>query len=222
MRGDDMAEMDMSSGIELLQRRGKILQALLIGGALISVATLAGQIAELNGVISLESEQFSQAEMLYALTGIGYLLLLLATYILFGMWIYRAAANIVAAQTEGFDYTPGWAVGWLFIPIANLFKPYGAMRQIYNASNGRGVNVIDEGNWLLRAWWAAWLVVSIAGNISFRLSLRAETPEDIRASLEVDALATAAGFFLYPLAYLLVKRITDAQKHRLTSAQIFA
>lgn len=85
MRGDVMAKMDLSSGIELLQRRRMILQALLISGALISVATLAGQIAQLNGVISLESEQFSQAEILYALTAIGYLLLLLATYILFGM-----------------------------------------------------------------------------------------------------------------------------------------
>ena len=36
------------------------------------------------------------------------------------------------------------------------------------------------------------------------------------------AASTATGLVLYPLAYLLVKRITAAQKERLTSAQIFA
>jgi hypothetical protein len=217
-----MAEMSLADGIDLLQRRGKVLQALLIAGLILSVAMMAGQIAELNGIISLEGEEFTQSELLYGLTAIAYLLLLIGTYVIFGMWIYRAAANVVAAQVPGFDYTPSWAVGWLFIPIANLFKPYGAMRQIDNASQGADGGALNQGNWLLRSWWAAWLIVSIAGNISFRLSLRAETPEDIRSSLEADAVATAVGFVLYPLAYLLVRRITRAQKERLTAAHIFA
>ena len=217
-----MAEMSLGDGIDLLQRRARIVEVMLIGGLLVSVATLAGQIAERNGIISLESEQLTQAEMLYGLVILSYMLLLIATYVVFSLWIYRAAANIVAAQTVGFDYSPGWAVGWLFVPIANLFKPYGAMRQIYNASHGRDANSIDEGNWLLRAWWAAWLVMSIAGNISFRLSLRADTPEEVRTALEIDAASTATGLVLYPLAYLLVKRITAAHKERLTSAHIFA
>ena len=217
-----MAEMNLTDGIDLLQRRGKILQAVLVGGLLLSVAMMAGQIAELNGTISLEGEEFTPFAMLYGFTAIAYLLLLIGTYILFGMWIYRAAANVVTAQADGFEYSAGWAVGWLFIPIANLFKPYAAMRQIDNASHGRPVNALNEGDWLLRSWWAAWLVVSIAGNISFRLSLRANTPEEIRTGLEIDLFATVVSFILYPLAFLLVRRITQAQQERLNAANIFA
>ncbi len=217
-----MADLHLSDGIALLQRRGKILQALLLSGLVLSLSLLIGQIGELNGWVSLDHDQFTPMDSLYAVAAVVHLLLQIITHVIFGMWIYRAAANVVAAQVSGFDYTPGWAVGWLFVPIANLFKPYAAMLQIDNASRGRDGHGLDQGNLLLRLWWGAWLISNIVGNISFRLSLRAETPAQIRSSLEADTATTATGLFLYPLAYLLVTRITQAQQERLNAAHIFA
>lgn len=216
-----MAQMSLSEGIDLLQQRGKFVEALLIAGFLLSIAMLAGQLAELNGFVTLDGDEITQSDMLYGLTALTYLVVLLVTYIVFGMWIYRAAANVITAQVAGFEYSAGWSVGWLFVPIANLFKPYLAMRQIYNASHGENGGALNSGNGILRSWWAAWLVMSISSNIAFRLAMRADTPEEVRTSLEVDSFSTAAGLILYPLAYVLVRRITRAQKERLTSAHIF-
>ena len=41
-------------------------------------------------------------------------------------WIYRA--NFNAHQLGGgLSMTPGWSIGWYFIPVANLWKPYQGM-----------------------------------------------------------------------------------------------
>jgi hypothetical protein len=53
----------------------------------------------------------------------------LAAFVLVGVWIYRANANAHALGGD-LSVSPGWAVGWFFVPIACLFKPYLAMRRL--------------------------------------------------------------------------------------------
>jgi hypothetical protein len=74
-------------------------------------------------------------------------------------WIYGAAQNACAMRR--IDLTPGWAVGWFFIPIANLFKPFMVMRDIWFASGGRDKGTGSEGFNAITGWW----VCQIAGNI---------------------------------------------------------
>ena len=38
-----------------------------------------------------------------------------------GMWIYRAHANLRLVDVDGLIFTPGWSVGWYFVPVASLF-----------------------------------------------------------------------------------------------------
>lgn len=217
-----MAEMGLAEGIDLLARRAKIVKALLAAGLLSLVAMLVGEVAELQGLISLDNADLDNAEGLYAaVLSVNWLILIL-TYVVFGMWIYRAAANVDAASVPGFRYTPGWAVGWHFVPIANLFKPFSAMRQIWNASHGNETGDIDRGNGFLTLWWACWIITSIIANIAFRLSLNADTAEEFRSVLELEILSSVVSLALYPLAYRLVERTTRAQQERLTSAHIFA
>ena len=76
-------------------------------------------------------------------------------------WIYLANANAHALGAEGMQFTPGWAVGWYFVPIASLWKPYQAMKEIWQASaagtDWRGVRVPR----LLPWWWACWLISTL-------------------------------------------------------------
>ena len=51
--------------------------------------------------------------------------------ITFLKWIYRTNFNLRALSQERMSFTPGWSVGWYFVPIANLFKPYQAMKEIW-------------------------------------------------------------------------------------------
>jgi len=217
-----MAEMSLGDGIDLLQRRAKIVKAMLVGGWLLLVLMMIGEIAELQGLINLErAGEVTNLAGLYAMVILANSLLLIATYVVFGMWIYRAAANVVAAMVPGFDYTAGWAVGWYFVPLANLFKPFGAMRQIWNASHSGGSD-LDRGEPLLVYWWGIWTLTGIASFFALRLSLNPESVAEARSALEIETLSSVLSLALYPLAWLLVDRITRAQRDRLTSAHIFA
>jgi hypothetical protein len=75
---------------------------------------------------------------------------------LFFMWVYRANRNARALGAEEMRYTPASSVGWFFIPLANLFMPYLALREIWKASSPsrrtqwRRARVSP----IFGAWWA--------------------------------------------------------------------
>lgn len=218
-----MAEMALGEGIDLLGKRAKIVKALLIAGLLVIAAVFVGQIAELLGYVSLdENVELSGASSLYAIIGLVDGVLTLITIVFFAMWIHRAAANVVEAGIPGFDYTPGWAVGWFFVPIANLFKPFAAMRQIWNASHGEQGDRLDHANGPLALWWGCWILSNIASNISFRMTINPSSAETLLMGQQVGLVASVASLALYPAAYRLVEGITTAQRERLNVAHIFA
>jgi len=89
----------------------------------------------------------------------------IGTYVVFLMWMYHAAKNVRAFGQQGLEHSPGWCVGWWFIPIANLFKPYTAMREIWRASDPETVGPQAKVRWsaapvgpLLALWWSAHLI----------------------------------------------------------------
>lgn len=218
-----MAVMGLAEGIDLLAQRAKLVKFLLIAGFVVIAAALVGQIAELQGKISLDDNaEFTGAAAAYVALGLTDILLTLVTVVFFAMWIYRAAANIVAAGTVGFDYTPGWAVGWFFIPIANLFKPYAAMRQIWNASHGGQGDQLERAEGLLAIWWGTWVLAGIASINSMRLTINPASAAELEAGQQIGIFASLVSLALYPAAYRLVDRITAAQRERLTAAHIFA
>lgn len=69
------------------------------------------------------------------------ILTFLITGIPFLLWIYRANLNARGFGATTMEFHPGWSVGYYFIPIMNLFKPYQAMQQIWKASH-------NPQNWL--------------------------------------------------------------------------
>jgi len=216
-----MAEMNLGDGIDLLQRRAKIVRNLLIVGFAVTVALLAGEIGEINGDIVLDNPDPSLMERLYFAVLLANTLVSLTTVVIFAMWIYRAAANVVAAGIAGFDFTPGWAVGWYFIPFANLVQPFRAMRQIWNASHA-GSSDLDRGDPILTLWWTVWLASNISANISIQMSFRATSVEMLRTSLYLGAISSVLSLVLFVVGMRLVERITEAQRDRLSPAHIFA
>ncbi|MBE1525646.1 uncharacterized BrkB/YihY/UPF0761 family membrane protein [Sphingopyxis sp. OAS728] len=216
-----MAEMNLGDGIELLQRRAKIVKTLLIVGFAVTVALLAGEIGEINGDIILANPDPTPMEQLYLAVLLVNTLVSLVTIVFFAMWIYRAAANVVAAGIAGFDFTPGWAVGWYFVPFANLVQPFRAMRQIWNASHAGGSD-IDRGDPILTLWWTVWLASNISANISIQMSFRATSTEMVSTSLYLGAISSVLSLVLFVVGMRLVERVTEAQRDRLSPAHIFA
>src|SRR5262249_18210165 len=86
--------------------------------------------------------------------------------------------------------TPGWAVGWYFIPFANLVVPVRAVGQMWRGTFGQIGEYKDSG--VIGLWWAAWLVDNILGNIGRRMEMssggfsgQVTNPELYQASLWV-------------------------------------
>ncbi len=83
---------------------------------------------------------------------------LVACVVMFGLWTYRVAKNATAMGAR-LSITPGWAVGYYFIPIVSWWMPYSAMAQVWDASDPdpRTDPYQPRSHALLVAWWISWL-----------------------------------------------------------------
>jgi hypothetical protein len=73
----------------------------------------------------------------------------LAVVILWLVWQHRVHARLRALTGAGLRFTPGWAVGWWFVPGANVYKPFQVMREASEA--GPEEPAVSRG--MLGAWW---------------------------------------------------------------------
>ena len=128
-------------------------------------------------------------------------------------WIYRVSRNAHSMAT-GLTVRPPWAVGWFFIPLANLLMPFRGVRQAWQASVQPDAWATVEVPALLRFWWAAWLVTSGVENLAWRLELRADIISEVIAS-DVVGLVGFGLRVVLDLAFIQVVR-------RLTSHQVSA
>ena len=160
-------------------------------------------------------------DLLVGLSYVLFLLSLVVSIVVVSMWIYRAHANLRDAGIDGLEFTPGWAVGWYFIPFANLFKPFQAMREIFHASDPTA----SAGGWasrptppLLGWWWAAWLASNFLSNVMLRLSLSSLTMSaPLGAGLDV-----AAGLLDVALSVLAVRVVRTVAERQEQKARVAA
>ncbi len=103
-----------------------------------------------------------------AVSAVLFAVLLVASGIVWVVWQYRAHSNLRALGAADLRYTPGWAVGWWFIPFANIVMPYLTMRELWKASDPAAGAVdwkMARRTPLLPWWWGIWLTAQVAGNI---------------------------------------------------------
>ena len=145
------------------------------------------------------------------------------TAVFFCIWIYRAHKNLLSLNSHNLKYTPGWAVGWFFIPIFSLFRPYQVTREIWKASDPR-TDITNGTTWrnapgspLLGWWWALWIIASFGGYIVSRLYWYAEDWDSLLgasyAYLGYDILSIIPSI----LAVMVILNIDRRQKEKYES-----
>jgi cell division protein FtsL len=77
--------------------------------------------------------------------------------IAFLMWVYRANGNARALGATGMRFTPGWAVGWYFVPVYNLWRPHQAMAEMWKTSANPLDWRAERTSPLLPWWWVLWI-----------------------------------------------------------------
>jgi len=103
------------------------------------------------------------------------LIIFIITAIAVLRWVHRANSRCRALGADDMKFTPGWAVGYFFIPVLWLFKPYQAMKEIWKASANPHNWQNEKGSWLLVTWWTLWVITSLIGYLSLRISMGAES-----------------------------------------------
>jgi hypothetical protein len=145
-----------------------------LAGACIAALISAASLLTGNAARSIE-EELTTIDAVQAIFGLGQLVVFIVTGVAVLRWIHRANLNARGLGAGDMRFTPGWAVGWYFIPIANLWKPLQAMREIWHASaNPHAAGSAGPTPPLLGAWWALWLISNFLGQLSLRLAFRGE------------------------------------------------
>jgi Domain of unknown function (DUF4328) len=143
--------------------------------------------------------------------GLSQFSLYIVTVIVFGRWIYVLNSNKKPLGAGDLQFSPGWAVGWFFIPILNLWKPYQAMKELWQVSANPLHWQSQERGGLLPWWWFLWILSNVLGQISFRLSIGATDVSTIVASNLTDIFADAGSVALEIVAIIMVSRIAKMQ-----------
>nr|WP_302053758.1 DUF4328 domain-containing protein [Sphingomonas tagetis] len=148
---------------------------------------------------------------------IGAVAFLFATAIIFGRWIYVAGTNAIELGHDDLEFSPASRIWWFAVPVLCLFKPFEAMRELWNASHGE-VQYSKNAS-TVTIWWALWLGSTLSGLMAGVF----EGVEDGGSELLwwIDAVVVAA---LSAAAIMLVRGITAAQgrPHVMQFADIFA
>ena len=127
------------------------------------------------GAYETEEAQQAAAEAVDTMAELVALPQTIATFalgIVFLVWTYRVCKNAHCLSLNRLANTPGWAVGWYFVPIANLWKPYYALSEAYIESHNSNYSHPRAGEApLLLLWWGVHIITVIVGQISFRLNM---------------------------------------------------
>jgi len=204
-----------------LTRSLKLFLYLAIATGALSLVSEVLELQRLNEMQAIGSPAEAEVSDFQGITAILQFVNLVIVIVLFCIWIYRANYNARQLGAIDMQFSPGWAVGWYFIPIAHFWKPYQAMREIWQAS-------ADPARWqqqprgtILPLWWTFFLISNFVGNTSFRLSLRAQTVPDLILAGTAAAASDVVDIVADVTALVLVTQIFRMQMAR-RAADAFA
>jgi hypothetical protein len=135
----------------------------------------------------------------------------ITTIILFAMWIYRANFNARSLGAQNMKFTPGWSVGYYFIPFLNLWRPYQAMKEIWKASKNPTSWEGEERGAILPWWWFFFLIASMFGNASFRTTMSAKEIHELITSTGITIASDVVSIPATIIALVLVGKIYEMQ-----------
>ena len=170
-----------------------------------------------NGVYTSQELAIADGEasdQRQGLIGILYLVVFFVSALLILRWIHRANYNARQLGAENLVFTPGWSIGYYFIPILTLWKPYQAMKEIWKASKNPSSWSSSSTSFILPIWWALWLMSCFLGQAIFRLSMSADALPEL---LNLNLLNQLSNFLDIPLALVTLAVVNSIYKMQVLS-----
>jgi len=155
----------------------------------------------------VSDEDANSNDIRQAIVGISQILLYIVTVVFFCIWIHRIVNNAHSFANSMLRYTPGWAVGYFFIPILNLFRPYQALNQasqVFIDNETEGKRKV-----LFPLWWTFWIITNIVDRIVFKIIMRAEELDELidasLISMGADVVNISLGIITLCLVFYVSK-----------------
>ena len=178
----------------------------------VAFLALSGGVAALELLINIWAVQSPDAhetrELIEGLVGVVSLVALVCTPIFYLMWLHRAVRQLHAVGKD-VGVTPGWAVGYWFVPFINLVKPYRILQSI---AEKLGVESLPLG-----AWWASLLLARALSRIETRMALR----NGFEGATPIEAYMVGIGSSICTIAgAILCIRIVRELQQRLDDSRM--
>ncbi len=150
------------------------------------------------------------------LIGIIYMVVFIVSGFLILRWIHRANYNARQLGAENMKFTPGWSIGYYFIPVLTLWKPYQAMKEIWKASKTSSNWEASGASSILPIWWTLWLVSGFLGQAILRLSMRAEELPEL---LNLNLITQVSNLLDIPLALVTLSIVNSIYQMQMSSKE---
>lgn len=125
--------------------------------------------------------------------------------VLFLRLLYKAVQQ-ARGFSPPFSYvSPGWAVGYWFIPVMNLYRPFQVVKELLKAGAAQSGGKFPEQ--LLSAWWAMFLISNFAGLYLARMDLDTSAISGIISYCEYTFGGNVLDFAAVALFWPVIKRL---------------
>jgi hypothetical protein len=198
-----------------VEGRGKAAIALLAGWILAAAVGAVFLVLEIGLLVEIRSGNPPSAAQvdasdvrLWTISVIGFVLAV-AVAVTWLLWQHRAQTNLSALGGGPPAFTPGWAVGAWFLPVANLVLPSRAVRELVGRSAGP---TRQEAVRSVTPWWAGLLAGLVLQVVSFALwAVPNPTPLMLVVSDILAIAASAAWVWSAILAMRLIRAVDAGQ-----------
>lgn len=169
--------------------------------------------ADSNNLNAPPSAAVSSLESASSFIGIANFAVLVYTAVYVCKWMYRGTKNMLALGMSSTRVSPGWAVGWWFIPIACLWMPYRAMSDIYKVSkNNSGIrfSAYDNDN-TVGWWWTYWLLPVAIGLLAgiLTLALISSNGFNLEGIIVISMISGGLSYACNIMSAMLLMRILE-------------
>lgn len=211
-------------GLRPNEQRAKAAISLIWIVMVINVIMLMPSVTEVFFLVQyMNGEEISQAtiEITDILLAVGNWILTIVyiiSIIMFIRWFRRAYYNLYTI-TGTTEYGDGWAAGAWFIPIGNLYIPYGIMKELY-VKTDRYLFVEDNEDYsdnrlstdYLGWWWALWIICGVGGNLAIKFVYDAESWDSILFSKMVYIGYLLLSIVLAFVTVIVIRDYAEAEK----------
>lgn len=141
---------------------------------------------------------------------------LIASAVVFCMWLHRVVRNMRALGAPDPRWSPAGAVGRCFIPFLNFVHPYLSIVDAWKASDpstlraDQSMRNVRPVAGAVMAWWLTWWAGRAVSIFSNRMINSSDTGTVVTGAV-IDLVANATLIVAAGLAILVVRRLTSRQ-----------